>query len=218
MAGEDTYGSLANQRTPEDLHNDALLLAADRANLQNHNALVYVGDFAGSGTLSRKVAHVGLFGYDLPSVVAEGATIPNTQMSDGATSISVQRRGLSRAPTDEARFTDALGFQQPRTIAEDAFASHNLALTRSLAQLMGGWTGGVTTSLVAYTLLEVDSLLTIGPGDAMGIIHPQQWGDFRDDLTLAIGGSLQYNVTPELRRLRGVGFISQFLGVDWFSS
>jgi hypothetical protein len=227
MAGEDDFGSLANQRTPEDLHNDALLLAADRSNLQNHPALIYVGDFAGSGTLQRKVSHVGLFGFDLPAVVAEGATIPNTQMTDGATVISVQRRGLSRAPTDEARFTDSLGFQQPRTIADDAFASHNLALTRSIAELQGGWVNGVTTSgvdlttatvLAAYTLLEVSSLLTIGPGDAMGILHPVQWGDFRDDLTLAIGGSLQYNVTPELRRLRGVGFISQFLGVDWFSS
>jgi len=227
MANEILYAGVADQRTAEALTADYLMLAADRNSLPNHPALHYAGDTAGIGSNTLKVPHTNLLGGDLPQSVADGAAVPNTAWTTGATTVTTGRYAKSYGPSDMARFTDSLGLLAGPTLAQDAFASAQLSLTSSIAGLMGGFSNTVGASgvnlsianvLAALTLLEVGYQGGIMPGGAMGVIHTVQGGDLRTALATATGGALQWNVPAEQLVLRGTGFRGRYLDVDWFVS
>jgi hypothetical protein len=227
MADEILYAGLADQRTTEVLNGDYIMLATDRNALPNHPALFYGGNLAGSGSTTTKVAHAGIMGYDLPAVIADGAEVPNTAWTDGSTTVTVARRSKSYSASSIARFTDSLGLLSSGTLAQDAFASHALDLTNTIANLVDGFSNTVGASgsdltvanvLAGLTLLEVGYESGIAEGACMGVLHTVQMGDLRDDLATVTGGALQWSVPPEQLRLRGSGFRGRYLGVDWFAS
>lgn len=227
MADEVLYAGVANQRVAEALSTDYIMLAADRAALPNHPALFYAGDLFGTGTDTKKVAHADIMGRDLPVPVADGAKVGNTVWGTGATTVVVARRSKAYAASDLAKWTDSLGLLNAGMLAQDAFMSHNLAKTEAIAALMGGFSNkvgatGVDLSLAnvlaALTLLEVGFEGGLAEGDAMGVLHTVQGGDFRTALATATGGAVQWQVPPEQLVLKGNGYRGRYLGADWFAS
>lgn len=223
-----TYADvLTDQRVTEILNGEYLRLAADRENFLNHPALVYAGDFAGLGTLTRKIPYLGVDGYDLPEALAEGAQVTDSEILDRQVTITVGRFSRAHSATDVTRFTDSLGVFNAARFAQDAMVSHPLRLVDLIANLVDGFSANVTTSGVnltaatyvsAFTLLEIGSLKPIGAGEAMCILHPTQLADLRDNLLSSAGGALQYNVPADRLTIKGVGYSGSFLGVDLFSS
>lgn len=219
---------LTDQRLAEILSGEYLRLAADRAALPQHPALVYGGDFYGAGSLTRKISLVGLDGYDLPGAVAEGASIVPQALADQQFTLTVARYGKAYQPTDSVRFTDPLGIFNPARFAEDAVQSFLMRLTNLIANLVGGFsraaatTSGtnlsVATFLVAIADLEVGSLMAIPEGAAMAVLHTQQAADLRDSMATATSGAIQWNVTPADIAIKGLGYRGRHFGVDTFAS
>lgn len=223
---------LTDQRVAERLTQDYLLLAADRNALPNHPALYFAGDFgaAGMGVTGavQKIPILGLQGFDLPSTVAEGASIVPIKITDQNFTITVARGGKAYQPSDETRFTDSLGVYNTRAFAMDAMASHSLRLTNAIAALVGGFNANQTTSGVALTVavflsaittLETASSLSFAPGDAMAILHTKQVGDLRSSFGTATAGALQWaEVAQTMQVIRGTGYRGQLFGVDLFAS
>ena len=227
MANEMLTSGLGDVRVTEVLDGEFLMLLADRSALAQHPALYYAGDLAGSGSLAKKVPHVGLFGYDIAATATEGSAVSNTPFTDGSTTVTVAPRALSREMSDASAFSDSLGIMNPQTMARDAVAAHALQLTDLLAGLVGGFSNTVGSSgtdlsianvLAGLTLLEVGFQGAIPEGAAMGVLHTVQAGDLRTALATATGGALQWSVPPEQLIIRGPGYRGRYLGVDWFAS
>lgn len=228
MANEILYAGLADQRLAEVLSVNYIQMIADRNALPNHPALHYAGDLAAKGSTSIKVPHIGLWGYDLPSQVAEGMAAANTALSDNSTVVSVAKYSKSYEQGDIAKFTDSLNVLNAQTFAADAMASSQLKLTQLIGSLMGGFSSTVGASgvdlslanwLAALALLEVGSQGSFGPGMAMAVLHPQQLGDLRTAIGSASGGAIQWmQASQEQMVLRGNGYRGQYMGVDLFSS
>lgn len=223
---------LTDQRLAEVVSQDYLLLAADRNALPNHAALVYGGDFAGSGAgmagSPRKIPVLGFMGYDIPAAVAEGAAIIPGQITDQQVSVSVSRRGKAYQPSDEVRFTDSLGVFNTESFARDAVLSRDLALASIVANLVGGFglsqsTTGVNLTVAVYLAaigdLEVGSAGSAGPGNIMGILHHRQIGDLRDSFALSTAGAVQWSpVAASMLMAKQAGFVGNVMGVDLYSS
>jgi hypothetical protein len=224
---------LTDQRLAEVMTQDYLLLAADRNALPNHPALVYLGDFAGSGAGAssssvKKVPILGLQGFDLPTQIAEGASIIPGQITDHQFSISVARFGKGYQPSDEVRWSDSLGVYNVATLAADALKSHNLNLTNALAALVGGFGTSQSTTGVDLTVavflaaigdLERVSSGTYAEGDVMAVLHTQQVTDLRSNFATTTSGALQWaQVAQDIQVIKGAGYRGRIFGVDVFAS
>lgn len=220
---------LTDQRVAEVLSADYLQLAADRAALPNHPALLYGGSFTGMGSATRKIPLLGLMGYDLPAQIAEGASIVPQAVADQQISLSVARYGKAYAATDSVRYTDPLGVFNSATFAADAIVSQAAAMTNLIASLVGGFTrtagaSGVDLSIAnilsAITELELGSQASISPtgGEVMGVLHTQQAADFRSAWATSTSGGIQWLVKESDLAIRGTGYMGRMFGVDWFVS
>lgn len=222
-----------DQRVAAVLAGDFELLAADRNRLPSHPALLYAGDFAGSGagrdsSSVKRISLLGLMGYDVPAPVAEGAAIVPQRVADQQATVYVTRRGKAYEPSDEVRFTDPFGAYSTGSFASDAVISHDLALTNSIAAIVGGFSLAETTSgtnltvatfLSAMGQLEAGSQASVAPGMVMSVLYPQQIGDLRDNFATATAGALQWSpAAQDMMRLMGAGYIGRLFGVDLFSS
>lgn len=218
---------LTDQRVSEILNAEWLRLAKDPNALPNHQAIRYVRDFAGAGTLTLKIPAVGFMGYDLPDAVAEGAAVTDSTITDSQVTLTVARYSKKYSPTDVVKFTDSLGIFNAASFAQDAMRSHLLKLTDLIANVTDGFnaTAGTTTQNLsiatvagAIATLEANAHQSIPVGAALAVLHPDQWGDFRTDLISNAGGALQYHVPPEKLRIMGPGYAGEFLGIDWVVS
>lgn len=218
---------LTDQRVAEILNGAYMRLAADRNALPNHPALAYGGDFAGLGTMGRKVALVGIDGYDLATAVAEGASIVPQAVSDQQFSLTISRYGKAYEATDQVRFTDSLGVFNAAAFAADANTTRQLKLTDLIARLVGGFSRSVSNTgvdlsvaniLTAITELEIGSQASIVPGQAMGVLHTQQMADFRSAWATSTSGGIQWLVDPADLAVRGTGYRGNYFGVDWYAS
>lgn len=227
MADEILYAGLTDQRTTEVLDGQFMQLLADRSALPQHPALYYAGDLAGSGSTTKKIPFVGMFGYDLPTARADGAAAVNTALSDSSVTVTVSTKTKAYEPSDIARFSDGLGILNAQAFAQDAMQSHMLQMTDQIAALVGGFSNTVGSTgtdlsianvLAGLTLLEVGAQGSIPEGACMGVLHTVQGGDLRTALANATGGALQWSVPEEQLVIKGPGFRGRYLGVDWFVS
>jgi hypothetical protein len=218
---------LTDQRVSEILNAEWLRLAKDPNALPNHPAIRYAKDFAGAGTLTLKIPAVGFMGYDLPDQIAEGADVPDSTITDSQVTLTVARYSKAYSPTDVVKYTDSLGIFNAASFAQDAMQSHVLKLTDLIANVVDGFnaTAGTTTQNLsiatvagAIATLEANAHQSIPVGMALGLLHPDQWGDFRTDLISNAGGALQYHVPAEKLRVMGLGYAGEFLGIDWIVS
>jgi hypothetical protein len=224
-----TYASLDSLLVAEVLDGQYVLLLAERNALPNHPALFRASrtiDAAGSNVI--KVPHLGLMGYDLPAQLADGATVGNTALTDGSTTITVVRYSKAYAWTDLAKMVQPDGRVSPTALAMDAVISAASRETDLICDVIDGFTatGGPGTGVD----LDVASVMAIiGAGKVanfagpaiMGVIHGQQWSDLIVDagtsLGSAPGGTQQFNPQlAALQSLRGDSYVGSWLGVDWF--
>jgi hypothetical protein len=227
MADEILYAGLADQRTAEVLSGNYLMMIADRNALPQHPALAYVGDMYGSGSTTRKVAHLGLIAYDLPTAVADGASASNTALTDGSTTVAVAGYSKAYERSDVAKFTDSLGVINATTFAQDAAASSAMRLTNLIANVTDDFTQTVGSTgadltlanfLAAIGLLEINSQAAIAEGEAMFLGHTVQLGDLRTAMS-TVGGAIQWYMPSQLLLpIRGGGYRGRYMGVDLFAS
>ncbi len=227
MPNEVLYAGLADQRLVETILGDYLQMIADRSALPNHPALVYVGDFKGSGSVVRKIAHVGLVAYDLPAAIAELASTPNTPLSDSSSTVAVANFSKAYELGDTARATDPLGVTKAEKFAMDAVASAAMRKTNLIANVCDDFTTQVGTSTADLTVaqfvtgintVEINTQGEIAEGDALSVLHPVQIGDVRSNL-LTVAGNVQWRADAnDVMPIRGNGYRTRLFGVDLFSS
>lgn len=228
MANEILYAGIADLRTVEALGQEYMLLIADRNALPNHPALMYAGSVSGRGSATIKVPHIGLDGYDLLGQTADGASVANTALADGSSTIAVVRYSKSYEASDLAMLTDGQGLINPQMFAMDAVSSSAMTLTDLIANVTDGFatTAGssgvdlsLTNFLTAIGLLEVNSGGAIAPGGVMAVLHGQQVADLRQSFAAASGGAVQWSQDAQtLLPIRGGGFRGNIYGVDIFAS
>ncbi len=223
-----TYSSLGDLLTSEVLNGEVVLLLAERNYLPNHPAIFMAEPIDGSGSSTRKVSHVGLFAYDLPAALADGATVSLTALSDGSTTLSVSRYTKAYGATDLARLTLPSGRIDPAILASDAVMSMNARATDLICDVIDGFSTqsgpGSGVDLDVASTMGVIGAAAVGnlPGNAfMGVLHGQQWSDLIVDGGTSIGsaggGTQNYNAQlAQMQELRGGGYVGSWLGVDWF--
>jgi hypothetical protein len=227
VANEVLYSGLGDQRLAEVLSGFVLMSLADRTALQQHPAILYVGDFAGRGSSTIKIPQVGLDGYDLPSQMGEGVSVANTALTDASTTISVARYSKAYEASGLAKLTDSTGIimDAAMTFARDAVITQGVQLASLIANQTDGFTATVGTSgvdldlavhLAGVTTLEIAKA---ADGPLLALYHPRQWADLRDEFTLAVGGSVQYNAMLQSQGMMlGIGGKGNLLGTDIVTS
>ena len=224
MADEIVFTGIGDLTTAEALTNAYILLAAERNALQNHPALMYVGDIGvGARSNTLKVPHIGLMGYNLLSSTGDGAAVANTALTDGSSTVAVARYSKAYEASDLARMT-AGGLVNIDMMAMDAVLSGALTLSSLVANLVDNFSTVVGTTTVDATAANFLDAITANeiahtPGPLLAVLHPVQWGDIRKDLALSTGGAIQFMAaTQELVAYRGTGFVGTLAGVDVITS
>lgn len=219
MALEILYSSLGDQRLTEILDSQIQLVLADRGSFFNHPAIVNLGDKSGLGSTASKVPLVGLDGYDVMGAINEGSATSNTAFTDASAVCTVARQALQYQMSDLARGTDSLGITNHQRFAQSLVASGAMRLQDMLANLVDNFATVVGTTTVDLTLDDyVDATISLDllsvPGPYLCMLHPRQYGDFRNAL-LSAGGAVQWmDATAQQLMLNGQGFKGSFLGVD----
>ncbi|MEQ1505319.1 MAG: hypothetical protein ABMB14_24015 [Myxococcota bacterium] len=222
-----TYSSLSDLLAAEALDGNFVLLLAERNNIPSHPAIYMCDPVDAAGSATRKVSHLGMLGYDLPSSLADGSTIGLTAISDGSTQVTAVRQTKAYSTTDLARMTLPDGRIDPQLLAADAIASLNAKATDLICDVIDGFsaTGGPGSG----NDLDVASVMAlVGAGAAanmsgpvMGVIHGQQWSDLIVDGGTSIGsgggGTQNYSAAlAAMQTLQGNGFVGEWLGVSWY--
>lgn len=224
MADEILYAGVADQRTAETLSAEFLFLNAARDALPNHPALFYAGDAKGTGSVAIKVPSVGLMGYDLPTAMAEGASVANTPLADHSATVTVVRHSQSYEAGDIARLSDSKGILTPALFAANAIQARASLLVSLVANVADDFTataGSTGVDMTIANFLTASNLLEVSnvPPAYLSILHPTQWGDLKTALTTTSGGAIQWlPATAEQIQLLGTGFKGRYLGVDVFTS
>ncbi len=221
------YSGFGDMLVTETAASTYLLLLADRNALPAHPALLYVGNVAGSGSNVKKLSHVGLMGYDLMGAETEADDVTNTGLSDGSTSITVADRVKRYEASDLTRMVDGQGVLRGDVLAMDALITASADMAYLVANLVDGFTAntavgssGVNASfanfLDAITTLEVAKV----QGPYLAMLHPQQWGDIRNDVAANSGGAIQFNAGSQalIDAMKGLGLKGEFAGVTVFTS
>jgi hypothetical protein len=198
-----------------------LRLVADDRSLPNHPALIKWASINNLMSNVVKVPHAGLGGYDVAQQVAENASVPNTPLSDGSSTITVVSYAHARSASDLARICRG-NVLNPAVMAQDALKCLANRKTQLICDAIDAFTltGGTSGQnldtgdvLAALGAAEVGNLR----GPFMGVIHGLQWSDWAVDVGTLAAGAVQYHpATQELMVLRGESFKCEFLGVDWF--
>jgi hypothetical protein len=219
VAQEILYSGLGDQRLTEILDSQIQLILADRGSFFNHPAIVNLGDKSGLGSTASKVPLVGLDGYDVMGAINEGSATSNTAFTDASAVCTVARQALQYQMSDLARGTDSLGITNHQRFAQSLVVSGAMRLQDMLANLVDNFATVVGTTTVDLTLDDyVDATISLDllsvPGPYLAMLHPRQYGDFRNAL-LSAGGAVQWmDATAQQLQLNGQGFKGSFLGVD----
>lgn len=223
MADEILTAGIADLKTAETLSSEFLYLQANRGSLPQHPALMYAGDVKGGTSLTKKISELGLMGYDLPTAMAEGASVSNTPLTDGSVTVTVGRYSKAYEAGDFAKMVDANGLLKPAMFAMDAVASHAALLVSIIANLTDGFTATVGASgsnftfanhIAAIGTLEVANV----DGPYLAIYHTQQISDLRADL-LAATGTIQWDpASLEQMKILGKGYRGLINSVAVFST
>lgn len=224
----DTTTTLGDLYASEVISAEFVLTLADRNALPNHTALFYAGPVDASGSMVRKVPHVGIGGADQPTAVSEGAATVPLSITDGSTTITVARYSKAYQTSDAVRMaqnSDKVGLQ-PLTV--DALAALNMRLTNLIANVADDFTvtagPGTGNDLTVASVLAAAGAVAVnnisGDRGYMGILHSQQWSDLIVNGGSALtGGTQQYSAElGSLQQLRGGAFAGSWLGIDWFRS
>ena len=219
----DLYASFTDMRTVEILRQEYLLSLQDRNVIQNHPALVYLGDLAGTSSTTVKLSQFATLGADLLDAVADGANVATTAMVDASYTCTIGRRSKKYEHSDLAKLTDTMGSLDAATFAADAVLSGGLTLTSLIAGLVGGFSNDFGTTTANLTIQQFEDAatyleLTNVQGPYMAVLHGRQWGDLRDAVRTATGTLQWIPASADMISSRGAGFKGSLWGVDVFVS
>ena len=230
MANEILYSGLADLRVAEVLKTKFQLMLADRNALPQHPVLLggYLGDIAGAGSTTCKLAQLGFFGFDDLAAVAENTAAAEIALTDASVTVTIQRYAKQYNASGLASLTDSVGFPSK----EDAFVQDTLIscsnnLTNLVADVIDGFTAtegpgtGVDldlASLIRGAILLQVANAPVGMG-VLGILANQQWGDIHLELLGSTAGAVQWApATQEQIVVSGQGLKGKFFGIDIFTS
>lgn len=225
---ENTTSSLADLFVSETVDGDFLMLLADRDALPEHPALFGLRPVDASGSMTRKVPHLGLMGYDLPDQAGEGSIVPIKQIADGSSTVVAVRYSKAYDSSDAVRMIQQADMVGINPLAADAMVSRANRLTDLIADVIDGFTvqdgPGSGVDLTVASCLSTAGALAVNnvPGGAgyMGVLHGQQWRDLIVDSGTGLGGGVQERngSLAAMSILRGGSFLQNWLGIDWFRS
>lgn len=222
---EITYSSSGDIRLAAALAASFLLLLDDRTALIDHPALFYAGSVNFKGTTVLKVPLVGLLGYDLLSVDAsENTDVDETALTDGSSTVTVERYTKVYTPTDLNRMVGAMGILEPEMMAMDAMISAQLTLTSLLANLVDNFSntsGASGVDMDLATLLAADAALDArnAVGQKLAILHTSAVSHIKEELALVSGGGVQLApATQDMISRVGTGLRGSILGIDIVAS
>lgn len=224
MASENTYSSMSDLRTQEELAGFLGMLLADRNALPNHPAIMNAGSINGRSSNVIKVPFVGLNGKNRFAAVSQLNPIGNTQIADASVTLTPGRYGLAHAFEDLAKITDAQGIINPQRMAESMMADWMMTQTDAIAGLADNFTsqvGSVSVDMDIETLLTGKGTLEdqYASGDFLAILKPAAWNKLEIELSTVAGGSLKYDpATPDLIKVLGNGYKGRLNGMAIFSS
>lgn len=222
MANEVLYSGLGDLTLSAVLHQELVLLLADRSSVWGHPALVYLGDIAGQGSTVIKSGQAGLDGFDEMAAVAENGSTSNTALTDGSSSVTIARQALQYQMSDLAALTNSLGLD-PVRLAASMVGAASMRFTTMIAALASGFSQSVGSTGIDMSVddfFDANTTLSLNSNAAqrMAMLHPRQLEDLRNSLR-AEGGAIQFmEATAEMLMAKGPGFAGSFLGVDIFSS
>lgn len=223
MSNELFYSGMTDLQLAAILHQELILILADRASLGAHPSILELGDITGSGSAVLKVPLAGLDGYDVMTAVAEGSSASNAALTDGSVSITVARQALQRQISDLAAIVNK-GRMDPERLVADMVGAGRMRLMAMIAALSSSFTRSVGSSGVDMSVddfFDADILLNLANVPAEGrlaVLHGRQIGDLRLSLR-AEGGAIQYEpTTAEMLKAKGPGLVGRFLGYDMFQS
>lgn len=183
MANELTITSIADLFASEVIANEFLYtLAARDAGFLSHRAILR---FTGNGRSNVvKVPHLGI-GANLMSPVTPGAEVPNTDLDDDHTDVTVVHRALRRNVTDLARYV-AAGKLGPAMWAMDlavAYAQSQIDLVANVTDTFTTVEDQTGQPLQWEDIVSAKA--TLGAADAEGemvlLTHPTSWGQLEQD-------------------------------------
>jgi hypothetical protein len=220
------YSTISDVRVAATIRGMVLRLLADRNQLPNHAVfrVGYAGDASETGSASLKIPHLGSDGYDAMTATGDGVTVGATDLSDGATTVTVARSSLRYDPTDLARFTGPRGQFDAPEFAQWMVRSAGLRLVDQVCALSSGFSTTVGTSgsdATVQNFLDGKRALNVAnaEGELLAILHPTQWHDILDDLNNNAGGALQYEAAAQdLRNRLGNAYQGKLAGVDVWTS
>ena len=218
------YSGSADTQLVETLHQELLVLHADRSWLYGHPSLLDLGDAAGSGSDKQKVALAGLGGYNSMAPVAENTAVGDTPLAQSNVTCTIARQAIQRNLSDLKGIIDSVGINVPM-LAQDGFQSAYKRFNQMLATTVGaGFTdtvGAVANPLTATVFQQAGFKLTensVG-GPYLAFLYPKQVTGLQASLRSSGLGPGQYvPATQEMLAVKGAGFVGSYLGVDIFSS
>lgn len=223
MANELLYSGLSDLQLAAILHQETLLLLADRAALEPHPAILDLGDISGRSSTALKVSLGGLDGYNEMGAVAEGSAASNSALTDGSVTITIARQAIQRTISDLAGIVNGPRMDPARLVA-DCVGAGRMRLMSMIASLSSSFTNPVGSTGVAMSVddfFDGDILLNMAsvPADGrLAVLHGRQVGDLRQSLR-AESGALQWDQpTLDMIKASGPGMIGRFLGYDIFQS
>jgi hypothetical protein len=220
-ANDILYSGLGDQRLTEELHQEILLARADRSQIINHPALMYLGDLMGRKSTTVKASEIGLDGYDGLAAVAEGASVTTTAMYDASYTVTVARQSKKYAHTDLAKITDHAGQLDPARFAQDATITAGLRTVDLIADLVGGFSnefGSTGVNITIQQFFDAGTYLEGAnvQGPFMAILHSKQWADLRDAVRTATGLVEWQPASAAMQEIMGTGYKGRLWGVDIF--
>lgn len=223
MANEILIAGLGDQLTAEILSTQFLMALASRDALDNHSALMYVGDVFGQGSKVIKLPSIGLMGYDRPVAATEGSAASNTALTDASYQVTVGIYTKVYESSDFARFVDKLGAIKPDMLAMDAIASKAVKMTDLIAGVTDDFTTvqGTSGTNASWTdILDAAGTLNIAnvPGPYMALLHPRQIQDIKNAIATATGTIQWLDASAAQMQVRGETFQGNLFNVDIFKS
>lgn len=223
MANEILYSGLGDLRLAAVLAQEIDLLLADRGSLWGHPAIRYVGDQSGRGSTAIEVPLVGYDGYDRMSAPGESTAASNVALTDASPQIVIARQHLRRQISDLALATDSINSTSLERLALDMVGAASMRFTELICNVTDDFTTVVGSTGVNmsvddwYSAMYALELASV-PGPFLAILHPRQLADFQESLRAEGGAAQWFPATAETLKIKGQGYVGNFLGVDIFKS
>ncbi len=188
-----------------------------------HPAMMYLGDFAGSGSEVAAIPVVNLSDDEF-SVMTEVEAVTPSDITTDLPTITVARYALDRDLADFASSLDATGALDEVALADALVTAANLTTLTLLNTCIGtitaivGTSGATMTHATMLTAKQTLRTARVG-GPYVALMHPKQFNEWETDFH-SLGGAvaLKTDQAVEMSRLTGGSYMGSWDNVDVYVS